>query len=73
MSADLTPRQREVLRAIIGHVRAHQRPPTVRELGAAIGVTSPNCVAGHLRALRKKGAISVDRKVARGIRVEVRP
>jgi repressor LexA len=53
----ITPRQAEVLRAIYDLTFDQGFPPTLRELGAVIGGSSPNGVLGHLRALEKKGKI----------------
>jgi repressor LexA len=41
----------------------------VREIGSAHGITSPNGVICHLRALAKKGLIEHDRLKSRGIRL----
>ena len=53
----MTPRQQQVLATITRLTAANKRPPTVRELGAAIGTTSPNAVTRHLRALRAEGFV----------------
>ena len=53
----LTARQREILNFIRAGMRKMQFPPTVREIGAAFGITSPNGVMCHLKALEKKGWI----------------
>lgn len=50
-----TPRQWEVLAAIRRLRAPRDLPPTIRELGAEIGVGTPNGVVCHLRALRRKG------------------
>lgn len=52
-----SPRQLAVLRLIFDGRRQHGHPPTIRELGDALGVRSTNAVADHLRALRKKGLV----------------
>jgi SOS-response transcriptional repressor LexA len=54
---ELTMRQWEVLAAIRRLRAPRDLPPTIRELGAEIGVGSPNGVVCHLRALRRKGWI----------------
>lgn len=66
---ELTRRQQSVLKAIQGLCKRNGRPPTVRELGAAIGVDNPNGVVCHLRALDKKGAIQWEHGRARGIQI----
>lgn len=57
MVEELTRRQREVLEMIIGYVRREGRPPSIPEIAAHFGLSSPNGVAKHLDALRAKGAI----------------
>lgn len=64
----LTHRQREAMLAIVDHAERHGYPPTIREIGAALGVTS-NSVVCLLKPLEAKGAIAIDRGRARGIRV----
>jgi len=51
----LTARQREVLDAIVSMTQDKGVPPTLRELGAALGIRSTNGVTDHLKALRRKG------------------
>jgi SOS-response transcriptional repressor LexA len=53
----LTARQEEVLAAILGLQRRHGIPPTIREIGHAVGISNTNAVACHLRALVAKGSI----------------
>jgi repressor LexA len=58
-SRDLpSPRQLEILRTIERHLRDEGYPPTVREIGEAVGLRSTNGVAEHLRALIRKGYLS---------------
>jgi repressor LexA len=54
---DLTPRQRDVLRAIEGFRQEHQYGPSVRDIGRAIGL-GPSGVQHHLTVLREKGWLS---------------
>jgi repressor LexA len=53
----LTDRQREVLEAFQADTAARGYPPTVRELGAALGLSSLSSVHEHLAALERKGWI----------------
>lgn len=64
-----TQRQQEILEFIEDEIELYGRPPTVREIGVAHGITSPNGVVCHLTALEKKGEIEIDRKLSRGIRL----
>jgi repressor LexA len=52
---DLAPRQRQVMDAIATHLDQWGIPPTLRELGDALGIKSTNGVADHIKALIRKG------------------
>lgn len=52
-----TERQNAILGFIKGYTAAHGYAPTIREIGDAFGISSPNGVAAHLTALRKKGLV----------------
>ena len=54
----LTDRQRKILQAIEGSVSASGYPPTMREIGDAVGLASTSSVAYQLSALAKKGYLS---------------
>ena len=66
---DLTSRQQHVLDLLIAYQREHGFPPTNFELAGLLGCNSPNAAADHLRALEKKGSISITRGVSRGISI----
>jgi len=51
----LTPRQRRVLEFITGFIDDHGYPPSIREVGDAVGLTSPSSVAHQLKVLEAKG------------------
>lgn len=53
----LTPRQAQILSAIIEHLEVHHVPPTIRWLCAALAIRSTNGMNDHLRALERKGFI----------------
>lgn len=63
----LTDRQQDVVTFIRAHGRLKGYPPTIREIGKALGIRSTNGVNDHLVALEKKGVIRRDPKVSRGI------
>ena len=67
--APLTPRQAEILNWIRSFVAQRGSPPTRAELASAFGFASPNAAESHLRALARKGAISLAEGRARGIRI----
>ena len=54
----LTGRQREVLRAIEDSIQLSGYPPTLREIGDAVGLASTSSVAYQLSVLAKKGYLS---------------
>lgn len=64
----LTDRQADVLRMVAGYLDVHGRPPTVREIGDALGIGSTNGVSDHLKALVRKGYLARSDR-ARGLRV----
>lgn len=65
----ITDRQQQVLNAIVDFHNQHGYPPTYTELAARIGVASGNAAAEHLKALQKKGYITIATGTARGIKV----
>ncbi len=56
----LTPRQREVFEAVRSHLAAHGYPPTVREIGEQLGLTSTSTVHAHLAAIERAGLLRRD-------------
>jgi repressor LexA len=58
--SDLTPRQRQVLEFIDEEVRSRGYPPSVREIGEAVGLSSSSTVHAHLAALQDKGYLTRD-------------
>ncbi len=51
----LTPKQRSILQFYRDHYRETGIPPTVREVMAAMGFSSPNAVVCHVRPLVRRG------------------
>ena len=47
----LTGRQQEIWDFLVDYVDAHGYPPTVREIGEAVGLASPSTVHAHLANL----------------------
>lgn len=56
----LTKRQREIFAYIKRHAAKHGYPPTVRDIGRAVGLTSPSTVHGHLANLERAGLLRRD-------------
>lgn len=65
----LTPRQRLVLETIRADVERRGYPPSMREIGEAVGLTSPSSVKHQLMALERKGYLRRDPNRPRAIEV----
>jgi len=65
----LTARQRLVLRTIRTSVERRGYPPSMREIGEAVGLTSPSSVKHQLSALERKGYLRRDPNRPRAIEV----
>lgn len=63
----LTPRQRRVLDTIRDAVGRRGYPPSMREIGEAVGLTSPSSVAHQLATLERKGFLRRDPNRPRAI------
>jgi repressor LexA len=56
----LTGRQREIFDYLSAYVRERGYPPTVREIGEAVGLASPSTVHAHLANLERAGLLKRD-------------
>ncbi len=63
----LTTRQQEVWQFLAEYVDAHGYPPTVREIGDAVGLASPSTVHAHLANLERAGLLKRDPTKPRAI------
>src|SRR3954469_18674203 len=68
---DLTKRQQEIFDFIKRYSSSHGYPPTVRDIGKAIGLTSSSTVHAHLANLEKLGLLRRDPTRPRAIEVLV--
>ena len=62
-------RQQAIYEYILNYTKEHSYPPSVREIGAAVGLASPSTVHMHLKALETNGYIKRDPKKPRTIEV----
>ena len=69
----LTARQREILDVIERHMQDRGYPPSVREIGEAVGLTSPSTVHNHLSTLQRLGYLRRDPTKPRAIEVRWDP
>ena len=71
MDLDLTKRQKEIFDFIRRYASKHGYPPTVREIGKAVGLGSPSTVHAHLANLEKIGLLRRDPTKPRAIELLV--
>jgi repressor LexA len=57
---ELTGRQQEIWDFLVDYVDRHGYPPTVREIGEAVGLASPSTVHAHLANLERAGLLKRD-------------
>src|SRR5699024_2827455 len=69
MASKLTSRQQEVLALIEDSIRSSGFPPTRAEIARALGFRSANAAEDHLRALARKGVITLIPGASRGIQL----
>jgi repressor LexA len=69
----MTKRQRMVYEFIRDKIRNRGYGPTVREIGLQFGISSPNGVMCHLKALEKKGLITREPNMSRAIQLAAEP
>ena len=67
LKQDLTKRQKEIFDFIGRYASSHGYPPTVREIGKAVGLTSSSTVHAHLANLEKIGMLRRDPTKPRAI------
>jgi len=65
----LTGKRREILDFIAGQVRERGYPPSVREIGLAVGLASTSTVQAHLNTLQKQGYLLRDPTKPRALEV----
>lgn len=65
----LRPRQEHMIEFIQVFQDEHGYPPTIREIGAAVGISSTSVVNYNLEKLEEQGRIERNRDVSRGLRL----
>jgi len=65
----LSKRQSAIYEFICAYTDEHGYPPSVREIGSAVGLASPSTVHMHLKGLQERGLIKRDSKKPRTIEV----
>lgn len=65
----LSERQKGMLKFIADFMRRHGYPPTIREIGGKVGISSTSVVNYNLGILERGGYIERDREISRGLRL----
>ena len=68
-ASGLTSRQRKVLEFLRAEIETRGYPPSMREIGVAVGLTSSSSVAHQLKALQKMGFVRRDPNRPRALEV----
>lgn len=67
MAKHLSERQSRIIEFLSEYTEEHGYPPSIREIGAAAGISSTSVVSYNLKRLEEKGFISRDEEISRGI------
>lgn len=70
MEKPLSVRQKNILKFIQQHLDAHGYPPTVREIGSAVNLSSSSTVHAHLKTLEERGHIQREAVLTRAIKLK---
>lgn len=65
----LNERQRKILAFIAEQLEESGYPPTIREIGGAVGISSTSVVNYHLNKLKERGLLARDDRVSRGLKL----
>jgi repressor LexA len=69
MAKDLSKRQQRILDFIRDFIDEHQFPPTIREIGESVGISSTSVVSYNLKILERERLIERNPEISRGIRL----
>jgi len=69
MDKRISKRQEKILEFLGEYIEENGYPPSIREIGAAAGISSTSVVSYNLRRLEEKGYISRDKEVSRGLKL----
>ena len=69
LQQELSHRQKQILDYIAQHIEMHGYPPTVREIGEAVNLSSSSTVHAHLRNLEEAGLIQREAVLTRAIKI----
>lgn len=64
---ELPAKDRDIMRAIVGHLVKYGRPPTRREIAESTGISSTSVVSAHLKGLKETGYVLIATEKTRAI------
>ena len=73
MEKRLSERQKRILEFLSEYIDDNGYPPSIREIGAAAGISSTSVVSYNLRRLEERGYLSRDKEVSRGLKLTSAP
>lgn len=68
----LSERQENILKYIAEYITDKNRPPTIREIGSNVKISSTSVVNYNLQRLKERGLLARDKEVSRGLRLTTR-
>ena len=69
MARELSERQKKILAFLQQFIAEHHFPPSIRQIGEQVGISSTSVVKYNLDILEREGLIARDREISRGIRL----
>lgn len=66
---ELSLRQKNILKFIVSFINEKKYPPTIREIGEKVGISSTSVVNYNLAKLENEALISRDRDISRGVSI----
>jgi repressor LexA len=69
MGKDLSQRQERIMVFLNRYIEENRYPPSIREIGAAVGISSTSVVSYNLQRLQEGGYINRDPEVSRGLKL----
>jgi repressor LexA len=66
---NLSDRQKRMVEFIRRYIGVNNRPPTIREIGTEVGITSTSVVNYNLKILERAGILTRSRDISRGLRL----
>ena len=69
MAKELSERQQKILAFLQAFISENRFPPSIRQIGESVGISSTSVVKYNLDVLERENLIERDREISRGIRL----